>query len=191
MSPGTSPGTHMFWPLRGDIFGHLALRLRPKWRDGTPSMRLLMTTKMVQRTPTSLLLVSPLHGSLRLEMAKQGVSLGGVFLIDGKMRHIYRATLHQQWLPHLDNQCFEYKYHLVHQLAVRYTCLFLERIAPFLQSFHQMFPIFMSRPYELTTNHTQQSQSNRTTPPVTVLLHLMLCKIKSYCWYKCRQGFVQ
>jgi hypothetical protein len=93
MSPGTSPGTHTFWLLRGDNFGHMArLPLRPKWRDDrTPQPRdcKSMTTIACNSCNGRLLRFCSFHrGMSRCDwkMTKQGVSVGGVSNCENKKR---------------------------------------------------------------------------------------------------------
>jgi hypothetical protein len=81
MSPGTSPGTHSFWLLRGDVVGYLGLPLRPKWRDEW----IESPNDTHRATPLLCLCVSPLLAAWVvswLEMrTKQGVAESwGLFL---------------------------------------------------------------------------------------------------------------
>jgi hypothetical protein len=88
---GRPRGTHMFWLLRGDNFGHRRLQLRPKWRDAhvlrddrTPQWDCKKDNH--RATPRRLLRFCLFHRCMGrwLEMARQGVNLGGIFIRENK-----------------------------------------------------------------------------------------------------------
>jgi hypothetical protein len=90
MSPGTSPGTHTFWLLRGDNFGHARLpALRPKWRDDpTPQPRDCKSMATIACNGRLLRFCSFHRGMGRCDwkMTKQGVSVGGISICENKKR---------------------------------------------------------------------------------------------------------